>query len=130
MPLLMRIARLPPARDNGVGGQPAGLEDGNVNDGAQFLRGQRRAVVSQLPVPPHLGCFQGLDALGQPHFRHHQRRADFFDFVGPLEFALRENTAFFDPDFDFVIAQFAGQAVAGNWPAQKSCAASFRASAG
>ena len=71
-------------------GQAAGLENGGVHDAAEFFGGQRRAMIEEFAVAAGLGGFEGLDALGQADLGHHEGGADFFDFVGALEFALRE----------------------------------------
>src|SRR5208282_1428961 len=107
----VRVAALRAAGDDGVTGQTARLDDGDVYDAAQFLGGQRHTVVGQFAVPANFRGFEGLDSLGEADFGHNEGAADFFDFIGAFELALREDAALLDADFDVVVAQFAGQAI-------------------
>jgi len=68
--------------------ESAGLNDGDVDNGAEFFRSERDVVISQPPVFSHASVLEGLDAFGEPDFRHRQGRGDFFNFVRGLEFAF------------------------------------------
>ena len=86
----VRVAALFAAGDDGVGRQPARLQDGAVNHRAQPFGGQRRAAINQLPPFVDFRKPQRLHALGHADLGHHQRGGNFPDFVGRLEFAFRE----------------------------------------
>src|ERR1043166_1651781 len=111
VPALVRVAGLPAAGDDGVGGNAAGLDHGDVDYGAEFLRGQRHIVIKQFAVASDFGRFQNLDAFGQSDLGHHQGGADFFYFIGVLALAFGKEGSVANDDFDFQPAQFTGEAV-------------------
>ena len=108
-PTLMRIAALPSAGHDGVGGQPAGLEDGGVDNRPQLFRSERIAVVNQTAFSVRFARTQSLDAFCQADFSHHQGGADFFHFLGRLDCAFGEKQAAPGLHADFHLLQFARQ---------------------
>ena len=111
MPLLVRIAGLSPTGDDGVGRQTASLNNGDIDDRAQFFGSQRDVVIHQPSSLADPGVFEGLNAFGEPDLGHHQGGADLFHFVGRLEFPFGEKVPFTDLDLDFQPAEFARQPV-------------------
>ena len=99
----VRVARLPSAGDNGVGGQPARLKNRAINHRAQFFRGQRQVVVKEFAVAANFGRAQDLHRLGHADLGHYQRGGNFSDFGGGFDFAFRKKITRtgFDRDAEF-----------------------------
>ena len=55
--MLVRIASLIAAGNNGVIGQATGLDDGGIDNGAKSLRCEWHVVVSEAAIAIHLGAY-------------------------------------------------------------------------
>src|ERR1039457_5161523 len=103
----VRVARLPSAGNNGVGGQPARLKNRAINHRAQFFRSQRQVVIKEFAVAADFGRAQDLHRLGHADLGHYQRGGNFPDFGGGFDFAFREKITRtgFDGDAEFFQAR-------------------------
>src|ERR1051325_286998 len=104
------VARLLASRYDSVVGQSASLEDGGVDNGAQFFGRQGIVAINQTAIPAHFRVLESLNAFRESDFRHHERAADSLDLFGGLPGPFRKKCPRPAFHFDSQLAQFLGQA--------------------
>jgi hypothetical protein len=109
--LLVGIGGLAGRGDDGVGGGATGLEDGDLNNGAETFGGEGEAAMEEASAGADPGVSESLDGLGHTDFGHDQGGADLLDLDGGLGGAFREEDGTrANSETEFKMAELAGEA--------------------
>src|SRR5258706_6302949 len=82
----MWVTGLVATGDNRMFGGTVHLDDGGVNDGSEFFRGERGISIYQAAIFSDLRGSQRLHGFGHTDLGHGQGGAELSDFIGGLQF--------------------------------------------